>query len=128
MRRLSICLVALLLSGAGCHKAEELQSKAAIQRAIEAHLQRRPNLVLASMTLEILDVKFAGDTAQAEVEFRSTRSPNLVVGVRYILRRVDNHWHVESSTPSTGMGASPHGDAAPTTPPPPAETPLKSSH
>jgi len=127
MRFLSICLLGLLVFVGGCSKTGGLQSKAAVQTAIEAHLQQRPNLMLANMTLEVQDVKFTGDTAQADVQFRSKQSPNLVVGVRYMLRRAGDRWQVESSAPSGGMGAPPHG-GAPAPAPAPAETPLKSSH
>ena len=127
MRFLSICLLGLLVLVGGCSKTGGLQSKAAVQTAIEAHLQQRPNLMLANMTLEVQEVKFSGDTAQADVQFRSKQSPNLVVGVRYMLRRAGDRWQVESSAPIGGMGTPPHGGApAPT--PAPAETPLKSSH
>jgi hypothetical protein len=123
MRFLSICLLGLLVLIGGCSKTGGLQSKAAVQAAIEAHLQQRPNLMLANMTLEVQEVKFTGDTAQADVQFRSKQSPNLVVGVRYMLRRAGDRWQVESSAPLGGMGTPPHGGA-----PTPAETPLKSSH
>lgn len=79
--------------------------------------------MLVNMTLEVQDVKFTGDTAQADIQFRSKQSPNLVVAVRYMLRRVGDRWQVESSAPVSGMGASPHGGT-----PAPTETPLKSSH
>jgi hypothetical protein len=129
MRFLSICLLGLLLLVVGCSRTAETQSKAAIQAAIEAHLQQRQNLVLANMTLEVQDVKFAGDKAEAEVKFRSKQSPNLSVGVRYLLRRAGDRWQVESSSPSSGMGASPHGGAGPPAPPAPtAEPGLKPSH
>jgi hypothetical protein len=85
--------------------------------------------MLTNLTLEVQDVTFTGDTAQAEVKFRSKQSPNLVVGVRYLLRRVGDRWQVESSSPSSGMGASPHsGAAAPPAAPAPGQTPLQSSH
>jgi hypothetical protein len=122
MRFLSICLLGLLLV-VGCSRTAETQPKAAIQAAIEAHLQQRQNLVLANMTLEVQDVKFAGDKAEAEVKFRSKQSPNLSVGVRYLLRRAGDRWQVESSSPSSGMGA-----VAPASPAPPVEPGLKPSH
>jgi hypothetical protein len=119
----------LLLLVVGCSRTAETQPKAAIQAAIEAHLQQRQNLVLANMTLEVQDVKFAGDKAEAEVKFRSKQSPNLSVGVRYLLRRAGDRWQVESSSPSSGMGASPHaGAVAPASPAPPVEPGLKPSH
>ena len=125
MRFLSICLLGPLVFVGGCSRSGGLQSKAAAQAAIEAHLQQRQNLMLANMTLEVQEVKFTGDTAQADVQFRSKQSPNLVVGVRYILRRAGDRWQVESSAPLGGMGTPPHGGAPA---PAPTETPLKSSH
>jgi hypothetical protein len=109
MRGLVACVMVLALVLPGCRRPEERQSKAAVQAAIEAHLQQRQNLVLANMTLEVQDVKFAGDTAQAEVKFRSKQSPELAVGVHYTLRRAGDRWQVESSSATTGMGISPPG-------------------
>jgi len=129
MRFLVACLVGSILLASGCNKAGSDNPKAAVQAAIEAHLKQRPNLMLANMTLEVQDVKVTGDTAQAEVKFRSKQSTDLAVGVRYTLKRAGDGWQVESSSPTGGMGASPHGGAG--TPAPagaPAETPLKSSH
>jgi hypothetical protein len=129
MRVLIACLAGSVLLMGGCKKGGTEDSKAGVQAAIEAHLKQRPNLVLANMTLEVQDVKIAGDTAQAEVKFRSKQSADLVVGVHYTLKRAGDRWLVESSSPSNGMGTNPHGGGvAPTTTPPPAETPLKSSH
>ncbi len=114
---------------AGCGKIGGLRSKRAVREAIEAHLKKQPNLVMTSMTMEVEDVKFNGDSAEAQVRFQSTQSPELAVGVRYTLRRVDGHWEVRSSSPTSGMGTSPHGrmdqpapGTAPATPTP------KSSH
>lgn len=109
MRGLVGCVVAFALVLAGCSKTGGRQSKAAVQAAIEAHLQQRQNLMLANMTLEVQDVKFADDTAQAEVKFRSKQSPDLAVDVHYTLRRAGERWQVESSSATTGMAMSPHG-------------------
>jgi hypothetical protein len=129
MRFLIACLAGSILLMSGCKKSGDTDAKAAIQAAIEAHLQQRPNLMLANMTLEVQDVKITGDTAQAEVRFRSKQSADLTVGVRYTLKRAGDRWQVESSSPTGGMGASPHGGAGAAAPAPaPAETPLKSSH
>lgn len=108
MRFLLACSMGLGLAVSGCSKAGGPPPKAAIQTAIEAHLQQRQNVMLSNMTLEVLDVKLSGETAEAQVNFRSKQAPELVVGVRYILRRTGDTWKVESSSPTSGMGASPH--------------------
>ena len=131
MRVFIACLVGSILLAGGCNKGGSNDPKAAIQAAIEAHLKQRQNLMLANMTLEVQDVKVTGDTAQAEVKFRSKQSTDIAVGVRYNLKRAGDGWQVESSSPTEGMGATPHGTAgAPPTPAPApaADTPLKSSH
>jgi hypothetical protein len=129
MRGLAACVVIFGVVLAGCSKTGERQAKAAVQAAVEAHLQQRQNLMLTNMTLEVQDVNFTGDTAQADVKFRSKQSPNIVVSVRYTLRRARDRWQVESSSPSSGMDASPHrGPTAPSSAPAPAQTPLQPSH
>ena len=130
MRVILIAIVAVACLMLMCSKGE-VASKAAIREAIEAHLKQRSNLMMANMELEVQDVKFSGDTADAQVNFRSKQSPNLVVGVNYKLRRVEGRWKVESSSSTSGMGMNPHGaSGGPETAPPPApaETPLQSSH
>jgi hypothetical protein len=109
-----------------CTKREEA-SKAEVREAIENHLKQRPNLMMANMDLEIQEVKFSGDTADALVQFRSKQSPDLVVGVSYKLRRVDGRWKVESTSSTSGTGGNPHGGRGMPAPAP-AETPLQSSH
>ncbi len=129
MRALWAGVLALASFAAGCSEAGKLKSKEAVQTAIEAHLKERQNVMLSNMSLEVADIKFTGDTAEAQVQFRSKQSPDLVVGVHYGLRQADGHWQVESSTPSGGMGVSPHGGAVPSTPPPSSgETSLQPSH
>ena len=136
MRSVLACLLGLGIVLTGCNRSKGLESKEAVQAAIEAHLAQRQNLMLANMTVEVQDVKFKGDTAEAQVNFRSKQASDLVVGVRYLLRRSGGTWKVESSSPTSGMGgaahggmgASPHGQSE-AMPEPSAETPApQSSH
>ena len=113
MRALLMSLAVLGLAGsAACHRSSEVNSKAAVQAAIEEHVKQRPNLASSNMTVEVGDVTFNGDTAEAQVRFRSKQMPNVVVGVNYKLRKVDNGWQVESSSVAGMPGTSPHGNAA----------------
>ena len=136
MRFALVCLAGLAIGLGGCDRTH---SKAAIQEAIEAHLKQAPGLTLSNMTTEVQEVKFDRDQATAEVAFQSKQVPELKVEVRYVLRRQGNAWVVESSTPMSGQGASPHGPAGhpgaggtmddqsvPATPP--AEPPPQASH
>ena len=127
MRVLAICLAASVLIWTGCRRADNLHSKEAVKAAIDAHLQQRADVMHGSMTLEVQDVKFSGDTALAQATFRSKNSPQIAVGVNYTLRRAGDHWEVDRSTPAGGMGASPHGAGSTAQPSAPASIP-QSSH
>ena len=88
------------------------QSKSAVRAAIEAYLRQRPNLVLSNMTFDVQEVKFHGDTAEAEIKFESKESPDLAVKVHYVLQKSGDHWAVRSSSPAGGMGGGPHSSTA----------------
>ena len=83
------------------------------------------------MTLEVGEVAFSGDTAEAQVKFRSKQAPNMAVGVQYKLRRSGNGWKVESTSTASMLGTTPHGDTAGPTPSPstnPTDTGPQPSH
>jgi uncharacterized protein YhdP len=119
MRAVVMSLVVLGLAGSpACHRLSGVHSKAAVQEAIEEHLKQRPNVVFQNMTVEVGDVTFNGDTAEAQVKFRSKQAPNLAVGMLYKLRRAGNGWQVESTSTATMPGTTPHGNTAGPTPSP----------
>jgi hypothetical protein len=132
MRAAVMSLVVLGLAGsAACHRLSGVYSKAAVQEAIEEHLKQQANVVLQNMTVEVGDVAFRGDTAEAQVKFRSKQAPNLAVGVQYKLRRSGDGWKMESTSGATMPGTAPPGNtAAPTAPPStnPAAIGLQPSH
>jgi len=129
MRSVLVGLLGLTLVGSGCSKSGGTQSKEAVQAAIEQYLQKQSNIAMNNMTLEMGDVKFQGDRADAEVKFHSKQAPSLAVGVHYVLRRAGDQWEVQSSSASSGMGGNPHGGTAGQAPtPPPSGPPLQPSH
>jgi hypothetical protein len=97
-------IVLAMATAASCSKG--INSKSAVERAIEAHLERNSSLTLNAFTSEISDVKFEGDNAEAVVKFKSKRVPHMSVQVRYALRKDGDHWVVQSSS---AMGGNPHG-------------------
>lgn len=122
-----LTILALVMSG--CAKDRGAQSKSAVRAAIEEHLRQRPNVVWGNMTLEVQEVKFTGDMAEAEVRFRSKQSPELAVGVRYTLRKMGERWQVQSSSPMNGMGMNQHGGPGTRPPAPAPESPApQASH
>jgi len=119
MRSVAMSLVILGLAGSpACHRMGGFQTKAAVQEAIEVHLKQQPNVFFQNMTVEVGDVTFSGDTAQALVKFRSKQAPNLAVGMLYKLRRSGNGWRVESTSTASMPGASPHESNTSPAPPP----------
>jgi len=119
MRVLAVGLVVVVWAGlAACNRLSGVHSKAAVQEAIEEHLKQQPKVVFQNMTVEVGDVAFSGDTAEAHVKFRSKQAPNLAVGVLYKLRRSGNRWNVESASTIGMTGTTPHGNTAGPTPSP----------
>ncbi len=109
MRFLALCLLGVTVVAApACNR---LRSRSAVRAAIEEHLRQRPGLVMENMTMQVENVKFSGDTAEARVKFQSKELPQSFVEIRYSLRRSGDHWEVESSSP-TSMGG-PHGSMNP---------------
>ena len=118
MRAVVMSLVVLGLAGsAACQRSSGVQSKAAVQEAIEEHLKQQSNVVLHNMTVEVGEVAFLGDAAEAQVTFRSKQAPNLAVGVEYKLRRSGKGWKVESSSSASMGGTNPHTNTATPTAP-----------
>ena len=132
-----VLLAGLLIVYGGCSRFAGINSKAAVQTAIEAHIKQRPGLAFSNMSTNVQDVKFEGYKATARVMFQSKDVPDLKVEVGYVLHRAGDHWEVDSSTQMGGIGGNPHGGVPvpPTNPPPaqgvpatPAEIPPRASH
>jgi hypothetical protein len=70
----------------------------AIRTAIQAHLAHNGNLNLNSFDTEIKQVTFAGDHAQAQVEFHVKNGPG-TMQLTYALAKRDGAWSVVESTP-----------------------------
>ncbi len=108
MRVLLGCLVSLAVVASGCHKTGKADPNTAILETIETYLQKQPNVKMDNITVEVRSVRFEGDRAFADVNFRSKQQTDLVMGRVYILRQVGGQWQVESSTSPGGLGG-PHG-------------------
>jgi hypothetical protein len=70
----------------------------AIQNAIQAHVAHNSNLRLNSFDMEVKQVKFDEDHAQAQVEFRA-KSGSGSMQLTYALAKRDGTWRVVESTP-----------------------------
>jgi hypothetical protein len=79
----------------------------AIPPAIKHHVRTLPQGVFSNMDLEVEEIKFHGDKADAFVRFQSPNVTGLVIRQRYVLRKVGEQWQVESRQPANGAGKAP---------------------
>ncbi|MGH9352245.1 MAG: hypothetical protein ACRD2G_08810 [Terriglobia bacterium] len=105
MRKLLACVaIASVIGVFGCRKAD---SKAAVEAAVQKHLDRNSHLMLNSFTTHFEAVTVKGDTAQALVKYESKNVPNLAVQVSYGLKKVSGEWQVVSSSSAGGQMTNP---------------------
>lgn len=97
--------------------AQNLSASLEIPTVIENHVRTLPQGVFSSMDLEVEEVKFQGDTAEANVRFQSPSVSGLVIRQRYVLRRCGEHWEVESRQPANGASKIPPHALGPDRPP-----------
>jgi hypothetical protein len=87
--------------------AQNLPATLAIPPVIKNHVRTLPQGVFSNMDLEVEDVKFHGDTAEANVRFQSPNVTELVIRQRYVLRKSGDSWQVESRQPANGASKAP---------------------
>jgi hypothetical protein len=87
--------------------AQDPVAAVAIPPAIKNHVRTLPQGVFNNMDLEVEDVKFHGETADAFVRFKSSNVTGLVIRQRYLLRKSGDNWEVESRHPANGAGETP---------------------
>lgn len=117
-RRLLVSFAILILMAiAGCGRSVAPApggDEAALRAALEKYLAERTGLNLPAMDIVFEDVKVEGDTAHAQVEFR-TKDGQGAMQMGYAFERKDGVWSVkgaEASGISTGHPVP--GAAAPT--------------
>ena len=88
--------------------AHNLAATMEIPAAIEEHVRNLPQGAFSNMDLEIEQVKFDGNSAEAYVRFRSSLVRELAIRQCYHLRKSKGHWHVESRQPANGGSKTPH--------------------
>jgi hypothetical protein len=133
-----LATAALLLTLAGC--AKNIQTKEAVKEAIMSYLaarQDKTGIVMSAMNVEVLNMNFQSDKAQATVAFNlKTGEGGMQLG--YDLEREGNKWVVKGvsslggheGTPAPAQalppghpgGAAPQGDGGLPAGHPPVET------
>ena len=97
--------------------AQNLAATLEIPTIIENHVRTLPQGVFSNMNLEVEEIQFRGDSAEANVRFQSPSVKGLVIRQRYVLRRTGDHWEVESREPANGASKLPHSPSAINRPP-----------
>jgi hypothetical protein len=87
---------------------QTLSATLAIPPAIRQHVRSLPQGVFSNMNLEVEQVKFNGDKAEACVKFQSPNVTELVIRQRYVLRKSGERWQVESRQPANGASKAQH--------------------
>ncbi len=111
---LALCL--LLTSVMGCSRQAPVNDRADVEKAIQDYVNTRPILSPTAMSMEVLQVTFRGDQAEATVLFHGREDPRSSVSLRYMLRRTGSRtWLVErdqtkgvTSTPPGAGGSAQH--------------------
>jgi len=118
VKKLNILLAAAACGILSCGSPANLNSKDAVRKAVTEHLSSRKGLDLDmnSMELDVGDVSFRADEAEATVAFRAKGSQTAAMTMKYTLVREGDKWKVK---PRADGGANPHGtvsSASPATP------------
>ena len=109
---LALCL--LLTAVTSCSRQMPVNDRADVEKAIQDYVNSRPVLSPSAMSMEVEQVTFQGDQAEATVLFHGREEAQSSVALRYVLRRTGSRtWLVErdktkgvtSLPPEAGSGA-----------------------
>ena len=117
MRNINIVLISVfgLLS---CGSQANLNTKEGVRKAVVEHLSSRKGLDLdiSAMELDVGDVSFRANEADATVAFRAKGSQTAAMTMKYLLVREGAQWKVKPKADGAASGGNPHG-ASPQMPP-----------
>jgi hypothetical protein len=110
-------LLVLALVVAGCSRQGQRSDKTDIEKAIQQYIAAKPGLAGGGMSVDVKQVEFKGDKAEADVQFQAKSNPEASMVMRYTLKRTGpNTWAVESGKSTASAqppGHSPMGGEAP---------------
>jgi hypothetical protein len=101
----------------GCQK--DIQTKDAVRQGVINYLSQNKNLSIGSMDIDVAQVNFKGDTADAQVQFKPKGGdPAAGMTMHYMLEKQGSAWVVKKkadsghggmSMPQTGAMPAPSG-------------------
>ena len=105
MHRIFLALTfAGVLISSGCQKSN--QNPEAVKQAIVEHLSKRTDNMLSAMDIDVKNVSFRADGADAAVSFRPKGSKEGGLDMTYELESKNGKWVVK---PKPAMQSDPHG-------------------
>jgi hypothetical protein len=111
VRLVSLLFIFLVL--AGCNRG--IQNKDAVRQGVLDYLSKRTDLSMGGMTVDVTNVSFQDNRADAQVTFLPKEGPpGGGMTMRYTLEQKDNSWVVVGKADS---GRNPHAGAAAAVPP-----------
>lgn len=109
---------------AGCQKAS-IDNNEAVRAAVLRHVEARGDLGLADLNVQVVGVKFEGDTSEAEVRFLPKgQPPESGMTMHYQLVRDGDVWKVQPKPNSGHEMPPPANPAAPAGAMPPGHPPV----
>jgi hypothetical protein len=109
VRNTLITLAVLSLATlAGCKK--NIQNKDAVKQAVLEHLSKRSDLQVGQMEVEVTNVTFRENEADAVISFKPKGVEGGGMEMRYALERKGSVWAVKAKADSGGAG---HGAVTP---------------
>ena len=122
MRTLFALVVAAALLCAGCAPkgAQTQNDKAGVEKALREYLAKK-GMSSDAMTVEVRQVQYQGDTAEADVVISAKSNPSATMNMRYTLKRTGpGSWEVQGRKEA----AAGHGMPMPTAPEGPTPSPF----
>jgi hypothetical protein len=98
-----VVAVILCLLITACNRAP--QDEAAVREGLREHLSKNAGLDLNAVDMNITDLKFEGNTAQARVAFKPKAAPSEGMQMSYTLERRGEKWIVQGRGSGHGGGA-----------------------
>lgn len=109
--RFALLVTALIL----CSCTKDINNKDAVKEAVLKRLASVSGLNMAGMDIDVTNVSFQGNKADAQVAFRAKGSAENMLNMSYKLEREGDVWVVKSSSGGMGGGG---GSALPPGHPP----------
>ena len=102
---LALCLLLTVVTG--CARQAPVNDRADVEKAIQDYVNSRPILSPSAMSMEVEQVSFQGDQAEATVLFHGREQVQSGVALRYVLKRTGSRTWVVEPDKTRGITSAP---------------------